>query len=137
MTTARRQALVWVDHHEARIVRPLPESAEFETTAVTGDDGATHGRKHDGGHRHPVSSAFAERIALAVADCTALAVVGPSTAKSELMTQLRSRHHSLAERVAVVETLDRESDAQLAAHARQVFERLDQMHGIHVPQARD
>lgn len=135
--TAGSRALVWVDHHEARIIRPLPGSTEFETMVVSGDAGATQARKHDGGHRHLMSRAFAERIVIAIADCAALVVVGPSTAKIELMAQLRDRHHDLAERVEIVESLTRESNAQLAAHAREVFGRLDAMHGIHVPQACD
>ncbi|MDQ3031193.1 MAG: hypothetical protein M3Y87_02165 [Myxococcota bacterium] len=137
MTDPRRRALVWIDHHEARIIHPLASSTEFDVTVVAGDDGQTHERKHDGGHRHPISAHFTDRIALALLDSSDVAVVGPSTAKAELMTQLRERHRDLAGRVTTVEALDRETDPQLASHARILFARTDAMHGIHVPQKPD
>lgn len=132
-TGNKRHALVWVDHHEARVIHPVPDSDAFELNVVTGDDGATHGRKHDGGHRHAMSAGFTDRIASAVGEYGDLAITGPSTAKDELVAQLRERHPEVAQRVSVVEPHDRTTDPQLAASARQIFERVDRMRGIHVP----
>jgi stalled ribosome rescue protein Dom34 len=79
-----------------------------------------------------MSTQFADRIADAVRDYAELVLTGPSTAKDELMTQLTERHHAVAARVTLKETLERATDPQLAAEARKLFERADRMHGIHV-----
>ena len=130
-----RRALVWVDHHETRIVQPIPESKHFEAVTIAGDGDRPHERKHDGGHRHPIGVRYADAIAEALRGFGDLVITGPSTAKDELMTHLREKHAELASRVSVVKTLDRATDAQLAAKARELFERLDRMRGIHLPQA--
>ncbi len=129
--TPKHDVLVWVDHHEARIVHPQHEGGG-ETARVHGDTDRPHERKHDGGHRHPISAAFADRIADAVRACSDLAITGPSTAKDELLSLLRERHEELAERVRAVEPFDHVTDAQLVTHARRLFERIDRMRGIHV-----
>jgi stalled ribosome rescue protein Dom34 len=125
------RCLVWVDHHEARIVRTLAKG--FDVVVVDGDDERPHERKHHGGHRHPLSARFADRIVTAIRDDRDLVVTGPSTAKDELLVHLRERHHELAARVSLVKTLDAATDGQLAARARELFERLDHMRGVHVP----
>jgi hypothetical protein len=132
---AERRALVWVDHHETRIVRPIPESKLFDASSVTGDGSRPHERKHDGGHRHPVGVRYADAVAEALRGFGDLVITGPSTAKDELLAHLRERHAEIADRVSVVKTLDRATDAQLAATARELFTRLDRMRGIHLPPA--
>lgn len=127
------RSLVWIDHHQARVVRPLAKG--FDARTVAGDEDRPHERKHDGGHRHPISVRFTDRVAAAVHDDRDLVVAGPSTAKEELLAQLRARHREVAERVSLLVTLDDASDARLAARARELFERLDRMRGIHLPQA--
>ncbi len=131
-TTPTRRALVWVDHHAAKIIHPLPASTEFEVVDIHGDEARPHESKHGGGHRHPLSIDFAHRITGALDGYSDLVLMGPSTAKDELMAHLREHHAQLADRVALVETFDHATDAQLAAQARAVFERVDRMHGIHV-----
>jgi stalled ribosome rescue protein Dom34 len=131
--SSTRRALVWVDHHEARIVSSHPDTTEPDVKVLAGDVGRPHERKHDGGHRHAMTAHFADRIVEGTREYTELVVAGPSTAKDELMGHLRDRHPELVARVYVVETLDHTSDAQLAAHARELFVRVDRMHGVHVP----
>lgn len=135
MTDKKLRGLLWVDHHEARLVHPLAPASGYEAIVVAGDSDRPHERKHDGGHRHPLSVKFADRIAEAVRDYGDLVLTGPGNAKNELMVQLRERHHETAERISIVATRDRGTDAQLVAEARRLFDRLDHMRGIHVPQA--
>jgi hypothetical protein len=133
--TPTRRGLVWVDHHEARIVHPVPESSGFDVLVVEGDADRPHEKKHDGGHRHPISREFGDRLAHALRPYTELAIVGPSAAKDELMHQLREHHHEMVGRVVALEPLDRSSDAELAAHARRTFDSADRMRGVHVARA--
>lgn len=134
-TNHARRALLWIDHHEARLVPPEAHATDVAPRVIAGDDDRPHERRHGGGHRHPISVRYADRVAAALRDQADLVLAGPSSAKDELYVHLRERHPELAERVSLVKTLDRDTDPRLAAVARTVFERLDRMRGIHVPQA--
>jgi hypothetical protein len=134
--STKKPALLWIDHHEARIIRSTwNEHESVEVDVLRSGDDRTHDRKHDGGHRHVLSTAFADRVAGALRGHTDLIVSGPSTAKDEVMVHLRERHADVAGCVRKIETLDRATDPQLAEHARGVFEAVDHMRGVHVPRS--
>jgi stalled ribosome rescue protein Dom34 len=56
-------------------------------------------------------------------------VVGPGTAKLELIKYIHRHHRDLEARVVGVETVDHPSDGQLLGYARHYFEAKDRMIG--------
>jgi hypothetical protein len=134
---AEIDALIVVDHHEARIYRLDPEIAggETETTLRPFDPkGYIHhlSHKEDGnyrGQRAPEDLRYYDRIAAAVANAPRVAMVGHGTGKSSAMTvlleRLREHHHETQRRVVATATVDlsASTDGQLLALGREMLSR--------------
>lgn len=127
-----KHATLWIDHHEARLVHLADDGPSYETVAVHGPHGPTHDRRHDGGHRHTLDRAYADRVAAALGEVEEILVVGPSTAKDELMKELAAHHPAITKRVLGVEASEHASDGQLADRARRFFFAADRLRGVHV-----
>jgi hypothetical protein len=117
-------ALIWIDHHEAKIFRFDSEVTEA-THHIIRDELSPphlHHKAHSIGSGHvPVSHAYLEKVALDISDARAILIVGPSSAKHEFYKHLEEHHRALLERVVGVETLDHPGDGPLLAHAAQAF----------------
>lgn len=125
---AHYHAVVWLDHHEARIVHfnandtdekivhPANPPRHLHHTA--GSPAGTHDRGD------PV---YYRGVADALAGAKAFLVTGPSTAKTEFVTWLRSHAPQMTERLAGVETMPHMTDRQLVAEARRFFKGADHM----------
>lgn len=122
-------ALVWIDHHEARIF-------QFDATDV---DRARVRSRHPHQHIHhkanargsghaPVEEGYLERVAQAIMRAGAILIAGPAGAKTELVAHIRRMHPDLGKRISAVETLDHPSDGELLALARKFFRADDRMH---------
>ena len=138
-TPADNDALIVVDHHEARIYRLDPETVggETETTLRPYDpQGYIHHLAHkEGGNyrgqRAPEDLDYYDRIAAAVANAPRVAIVGHGTGKSSAMNVLsqRLKAHSQKMRARVVATatvdLSSATDRQLLALGREMLTRDD------------
>jgi stalled ribosome rescue protein Dom34 len=121
MTT--RHATVWLDHQEAKIFHINPDDVERSLLHVAHH---LHRAHKTGGHAELHRSAaeahpFFEEIASHLADAEQILVVGPGTAKLELVKLVEERHPDLAKRIVGVEASDHPTDAQIVAHARKHF----------------
>jgi stalled ribosome rescue protein Dom34 len=121
MTTPRHAAL-WLDHHEARLFHV--DLAGFDVSKI----GSPHQHLHRhakgaaGGHEHPDDQrTFFDQIAKALAGAEAILVVGPSTAKLQLLRHLHEHHRAIEAKVVGVESADHPTDGQLVAHAKRYF----------------
>jgi hypothetical protein len=136
---AGSDALIVVDHHEARIYRldPGTVGGETETTLRPYDPkGYIHHLVHkEGGNyrgqRAPEDLGYYDRIATAVADAPRVAIVGHGTGKSSAMDvlsrRLREHHHGTQGRVVATATVDlpATTDGQLLALGREMLTRED------------
>ena len=128
---------IWIDHNEARALALPTDSAGYTELAHVRDrDTHTHPKKLDG-HRHPADARFLADVTAIVAKADEVVLMGPSHTKEELIAHIEKSHPELRARVLSVETLDRMSDGELAAHARPLFERGDRMRGVHVVNVRN
>lgn len=130
-------ALIVVDHHEARIYRLDPETVggETETTLRPYDPkGYIHhlSHKEDGnyrGQRAPEDLGYYDRIAAAVANAPRVGIVGHGTGKSSAMAvlseRLHERHPGTEIRVVATATVDlsANTDGQLLALGREMLTR--------------
>lgn len=113
---------VWLDHHEARVIRV--HEAGFDEASIAAPDSHVH--RHPPGaaepHRHPDDlRRFLLEIADALRDADQILILGPSTAKLQLLRYLREREPAIERRVLGVETVDHPSDRQLVAYVKRYF----------------
>jgi hypothetical protein len=122
--TGHIHAVVWIDHHEAKIFRFDTEVSQA-THHVIRDEASPphlHHKANSIGSGHvPVNHGYLEKVAVDISDAKAILIVGPSSAKHEFYKQLEQHHHDLLDLVVGVETLDHPGDGPLLAHAAQSF----------------
>jgi hypothetical protein len=56
-------------------------------------------------------------------------IVGPGSAKLDLMKHATKHDHSIAEKVVGIETVDHPTDGQLLAYAKKYFAKADALKG--------
>ncbi len=117
-------ALVWIDHHEAKIFRFDSEVSESTHHTIRDEHSPAHlhhkANSIGSGHA-PVSRAYMESVAMDIIDAKAILIVGPSSAKHELYKHIEQHHPALLNLIVGVETLDHPGDGPLLAHAAQSF----------------
>lgn len=121
-------AVVWMDHHEARLLAFNAEAADETVVHPANSPRHLH---HKGGNpsgdNDVEEPSFYRDIAAALGDAKEILVAGPSSAKTEFVKYLAKHMPHLLERVRRIETLDKVTDGQLLAEARRFFVRDDRM----------
>jgi stalled ribosome rescue protein Dom34 len=120
--TAQTRAAVWVDHQQARIFHVDLGSFDEKTVSAP----AHHFHRHPKGstepHEHPDDMVrFFREIAQALTSAGEILVMGPSTAKTQLIKYLEEHARDVASKITAVETSDHLTDPQLVAHVRRHF----------------
>lgn len=115
-------AAVWIDHNEARV---------FHVTKTTFDETTVHSEKahtqlhrksgSDDGHRAKENQAYYHDVVQALSDAEQILVLGPATAKLELIKHAHRHDPKLEEKIIGVETVDHPTDGQLVAYIRKYF----------------
>jgi stalled ribosome rescue protein Dom34 len=114
---------VWIDHKEARVFPIQPGKVDETTiTAPLHNIHHKHAKKDEGVQRHPNDAKqFFEDVSRALEGAEQILVVGPSSAKLELLRYLHEHHRLVEANVVGVETVDHPTDGQLVAHAKKYF----------------
>jgi stalled ribosome rescue protein Dom34 len=121
-------AVVWIDHHEARIVYFNAEEADETVLHPHHQPRHLHSRAGSAaGAKAKESQEYYSSVAHALAEAKEFLVLGPANAKTELVKHLHRHAPQLVERLKGVETSARLTDAQLAAEARRYFKIADKM----------
>jgi len=123
-----KHAVVWIDHKEAHIFHVHPERAD-EATIVSP---AHHVHRHPKGRGEPRehpddATRFFDEVARALDGLDAILIVGPSSAKDELIAFVRENHRPLESKIVGVESADHPSGGEIVAHARKYFKASDRM----------
>jgi stalled ribosome rescue protein Dom34 len=127
--TEHYHALIWIDHHEAKIFHFNASEADRMRVRSTHPHQHLHHKANTRGSGHaPVDHEFLERVAQAVAHAGAVLITGPANAKDELAAHIQREHPELCQRISAVETLDHPTDGELLALARKFFRADDRMH---------
>ncbi len=128
MTTRHFHAVIWIDHHEARVFHFSP--TEVERLVLHPDHPTRHilHKANSLGSGHAAEDHnFLQAVVGSIADSGAVLITGPGSAKSELVKHIDQHAPSLMKIIAGVETVDHPSDAQLVALARHYFKTEDRM----------
>jgi stalled ribosome rescue protein Dom34 len=122
------RALVWVDHHMAKIFQIREGEVHPVVLHSTHPQEHLHHKANAGGSGHaPLDRAFLKRIAAAIAGAGAVLIVGPGLAKTELSTFINETAPELAKRISGVEPIDHPTDGELVASGRSFFRADDRM----------
>jgi len=126
--TVHYHAVVWIDHHEARVIHFNAEAMEEERVHPADPPKHLHVKAGSASGTHITDDPrFYRDVVDALADTHEILVTGPSTAKAEFLKYGRQHAPALIERIAGIETLDRVTDNQLLAEGRRFFLNADRM----------
>jgi stalled ribosome rescue protein Dom34 len=122
-------ALVWIDHHEAKVFYFNATDADRIVVAGTHSSQHLHHKANSGDSGHaPIDKAFLKHVCQDLAQAGAILITGPGGAKKELASFIEQTQPELAIRISGVETVDHPSDGMLLALARKFFRGDDRMH---------
>src|SRR3954471_15164786 len=97
-------AVVWIDHQEARIFHVHPEMADESRVLSPQHHVHRHPKGHGEPREHPDDAQrFFYNVARRLDGIDSILIVGPASAKHELMTFLDEKRPQLASKVVGVE----------------------------------
>jgi hypothetical protein len=86
-------ALVWIDHHEAKVFQFDATDVEHTTVRSSNPHQHLHHKANSGDSGHaPLDKEFLKHVAASVAQACAILITGPASTKTELATYM-GRHH--------------------------------------------
>ena len=123
-------AVIWIDHSEAHVIHFDSEASESEVVKTKSTHPHMHHKSGSVGSGHSrAADEYLRAVAEAVADAGEILVVGPGSAKLELIRYTEKHLPKVAQKILGVETVDHPTDRQLLAYARKTFVRIDQLNG--------
>jgi stalled ribosome rescue protein Dom34 len=126
-------AVVWIDHTEAHVMHISPDDIESSILRpVKGHQKLHHKRGMDkggavGSGRAPEDQHYYHEVVEALKGAKEILIVGPSTAKLNLIRHIHSHDPQMNDSVIGVESVDHPTDAQVVAYARKYFTAADRM----------
>jgi stalled ribosome rescue protein Dom34 len=128
-------AIVWIDHKQARVFHFNVEDAD-KTVVKDHVVRDLHSREKHTGQRTEDNKPFFEDVAKAIADASAILIVGPAQEKDFFARFLAEKHPSIRAHVEGVERADHPSDGELLDFARRYVKAADHMRPqINLPEA--
>jgi stalled ribosome rescue protein Dom34 len=119
-----KQVAVWIDHKEAHIFRINPGKVDEEIVSAPQHLHHRHPKGRDGGTEHPDDAKrFFHEITRSLEGSEEVLVVGPSTAKLELLRYIEKHEHPQGPKIVGIETVDHPTNKQLVAYAKTYFSR--------------
>ena len=115
-------AVVWIDHHEARVFHF--SASEADTIVVHPKDPVRHihhkANSIGSGHASE-DQEFLQNVTNALADAGAILVTGPANEKNVLVNHIAQHAPALKAKIQGVETLGHPTDGEVLALARKFF----------------
>ena len=128
MNKPHYHAVIWIDHHEARVFHFSATDVERLVLHPDHPTRHIHHKANSIGSGHTSADHdYLHAVAESVADAGAILITGPANAKTELVEHIRVHDPQLTRLIAGVETVDHPSDAQLVAHAKKYLVATDRM----------
>lgn len=122
-------AVVWLDHSEARIFFVDRNAVdEIDIATRTANHHLHHKKGSIAGKRQPEDQHFYHEIVEALKPAKEWLILGPGSAKLELVKHIHNHDKALSDHVVGIETADHPTDRQIVAHARAYFKNYDSMH---------
>jgi stalled ribosome rescue protein Dom34 len=120
--------IVWIDHAEARLFSFNRDDVEPLRVHARKLGGHLHHKAGSIGSGKAVAgSEFLTAVEAELRKCGEFLVVGPGTAKLELVRHIHKHAPDLDPKLVAVETVDHPTDRQVVAYARKYFVAADRM----------
>ncbi|HKD26830.1 MAG TPA: translational machinery protein [Xanthobacteraceae bacterium] len=121
-------AVIWIDHHEARVFHFSPTDVEQLVLHPDHPTRHIHHKANVIGSGHAAEAhAYLQAVADSIADAGVVLITGPANAKTELAKHIHRHSPGLMSAIVGLETVDHPSDAELVAYARKYFKVTDRM----------
>ncbi len=121
-------AVIWIDHKEAHVMFLSEDASEAEVIKTKSSHSHLH---HKGGEvgsgRVPYDEKYLHSVIQAVNESKEILIIGPGSAKLELIKHAHHHDPQIAAKIVGVETVDHPSDKEILAYARKFFYKADQM----------
>ena len=121
-------AVILIDHQEAHVMFLSEDASEAEVIRSKSTHAHLH---HKGGEvgsgRIALDSKYLHSVIQAVNESKEILILGPGSAKLELIKHAHQHDAKVAEKIVGVETVDHPSDKEILAYARKFFYKVDQM----------
>lgn len=121
-------AVIWIDHKEAHVMFLSEAASEAEIIKTKSTHGHLH---HKGGEvgsgKLTLDDKYLHSVIEAVKESKEILVIGPGSAKLELIKHAHHHDQGIADRIVGVETVDHPTDKEILAYARKFFYKADQM----------
>ena len=126
MTT--NHVVIWVDHKEAHVL--YFDASKNELIKSECEYVHLHHKANEiGSGNAPEDHPFFHKVLLAVAHVNEVLVVGPGSAKGELLKHAAVHDPAIAKHIIGIETVDHPTDGQVLAFAKKYFKRVDGLKG--------
>jgi stalled ribosome rescue protein Dom34 len=121
-------AVIWIDHKEAHVMFLSEQASEAEIIKSKSTHPHLH---HKGGEigagKVAMDSKFLHSVIQAVKESKEVLILGPGSAKLELIKHAHHHDADIADKIVGVETVDHPTDKEVLAFARKFFYKVDQM----------
>jgi len=121
-------AVIWIDHKEAHVMFLSEDASEAEIIRSKSTHSHLHHKANEiGSGRSVLDSKYLHSVIQAVKESKEILILGPGSAKLELIKHAHKHDAHIAEKIVGVETVDHPTDKEILAHARKFFYKIDQM----------
>jgi len=121
-------SVIWIDHQEAHVMFLSKDASEAEIIKSKSTHTHLHHKANEiGSGKLALDSKYLHAVMQAVNESKEILILGPGSAKLELIKHAHQHDAGIAEKIVGVETVDHPSDKEILAHARKFFYKVDRM----------
>ena len=121
-------AVIWIDHKEAHVMFLSQDASEAEIIKTKSTHSHLHHKANEvGSGRVSLDFKYLHSVMQAVKESKEILILGPGSAKLELIKHAHQHDQQIAANIVGVETVDHPSDKEILAYARKFFYKADQM----------
>jgi stalled ribosome rescue protein Dom34 len=121
-------AVIWIDHKEAHVMFLSQEASEAEVIKTKSTHAHLHHKANEvGSGKATLDVKYLHAVISAVKEAKEILILGPGSAKLDLIKHAHQHDQQIAAKIIGVETVDHPSDKEILAFARRFFYKADQM----------
>ena len=121
-------AVIWIDHQEAHVMFLSKDASEAEIIKTKSTHSHLHHKANEiGSGRLALDTKYLHSVIEVVKESKEILILGPGSAKLELIKHAHQHDQQIAANIVGVETVDHPSDKEILAYARKFFYKADQM----------
>jgi stalled ribosome rescue protein Dom34 len=123
-------AVVWIDHQAAHIIHFNADSSTVDLVKTSSNEAHLHHHRGTlGSGKAETSQSYLHEVVESMASAKEVLVVGPGSAKLELIKHVHAHDPAVSKKIVGVETVDHPTDPQLLAFAKRYFLKVDNLLG--------